>query len=57
MMSDDKEIELLDHQYDAMTAEEPFVALVTGLGGSKTWTGARWLLLRAYDNANGPAAT
>ncbi len=35
------------HQWLAVSADEPEVALVTGLGGGKTWTGARWIIGRA----------
>ena len=41
------EVELLPHQLEAMTAEEPFVALVTGVGGGKTFTGGWWIASRA----------
>jgi phage terminase large subunit-like protein len=40
-------LDLLPHQWKAMTASEPYVAMVTGLGGGKTWFGARWLMVRA----------
>lgn len=40
-------VELLDHQADAYEAPEPYVALVTGLGGGKTFFGARWIIERA----------
>jgi len=42
-------IELLPHQYEAVQAEEPYVCLLTGLGGGKTWLGARWLISRAVE--------
>ena len=35
------------HQWAAVNADSPAVALVTGLGGGKTWTGARWIIGRA----------
>lgn len=38
------------HQRKAMESEAPYMALVTGVGGGKTWTGARWLLRRACQN-------
>lgn len=37
------------HQWLAVTADSPHVALVTGLGGGKTWTGARWIIGRAME--------
>lgn len=40
-------IELQLHQAIAATADEPEVALVTGLGGGKTYTGVRWIISRA----------
>lgn len=45
--ANDAVVDFLPHQWRAITAIEPFVALVTGLGGGKTWTGARWILGRA----------
>ena len=44
-----KSIALLPHQHEAWFAEEDLVALITGLGGGKTWTGARWLICRAIE--------
>lgn len=35
------------HQWLAVNSASPRVALVTGLGGGKTWTGARWIIGRA----------
>ena len=43
------DVEFQRHQFDAMWAPEPHVALVTGLGGGKSWAGARWILLRAIQ--------
>lgn len=40
-------VELQLHQWLAHVAPEQFVALVTGLGGGKTWFGAIWIVLRA----------
>lgn len=40
------DIGLLPHQAAAFEAPEPFVAMVTGLGGGKTWAGALWLVMR-----------
>lgn len=37
-------IELLPAQYDALTADEPFVAYVGGIGSGKTYLGSRWLV-------------
>ena len=37
------------HQWLAVNSASPKVALVTGLGGGKTWTGARWIIGRAME--------
>lgn len=42
-----RRLKLQPHQMEAWKAREPFVAFVTGLGGGKTWLGARWILTRA----------
>ncbi|HHM13192.1 MAG TPA: hypothetical protein ENJ16_06530, partial [Planctomycetaceae bacterium] len=43
------ELEFQPHQFDAMWADAPYVCLATGLGGGKTWAGARWILTRAIE--------
>jgi len=43
-------VELHPHQYEFFEAEESKVALVTGLGGGKTWIGSLWALLKGLRN-------
>lgn len=43
------DLEFQPHQHDAMFADDPYVVLATGLGGGKSWSGARWILSRAVD--------
>lgn len=38
------EIDFLDAQFEAMTADEPFVAYVGGIGSGKTFLGSRWIV-------------
>jgi len=45
----ERDIGLLPHQKEAWEAPEPYVAMVTGLGGGKTWYGAFWLIMRAIE--------
>lgn len=47
------EVSLHPHQLAALTASEPFVALVTGLGGGKTFAGANWIISRATSIPRG----
>lgn len=37
----------MPHQAPAFSRPEPEIALVTGLGGGKTYAGSRWVLMRA----------
>jgi len=48
-MSATDTLELLPHQMEAFVTDRQFIAMVTGLGGGKTWTGARWLIGRAIN--------
>ena len=43
------EVSLLDHQWEALHAEEPHIALVTGLGGGKTFTGTQFMMQSAIE--------
>lgn len=45
----DIEVGFQAHQWDAISAAEPDVCLLTGLGGGKTYTGARWIVGRACE--------
>lgn len=49
------QVELLDHQYQTLTAKDKYLALVSGIGGGKTWTGVHWCIKQAseYPNALG----
>lgn len=46
-------VELLPAQYDAMTAEEPYVCYCGGIGSGKTFLGAQWLVSSAVEFPKG----
>lgn len=44
------DIELLDHQWDALHSESKNTLLLSGIGGGKTWTGCHWTIKRCLSN-------
>lgn len=50
----DVDIDLLDHQYDALTSENPFTLLKGGIGSGKTFCGALHVNMMAELNPDSP---
>lgn len=42
------QVELLGHQYETLQSTEKYIALISGVGGGKTWTGVHWCLQQTY---------
>lgn len=49
-MARTEKITLLPHQEEALKSDDKYIAIITGIGAGKTWTGVHWVLKKSIES-------